>query len=85
MTTIVSLTAIPPRFRYLGPVLENIIAQTALIDKIRLYLPKRFRRFPEYKGEMPDVPKGVRVIQTDDDLGPASKVLFAVDDLRGVD
>ncbi|MCG3268026.1 glycosyltransferase family A protein [Yoonia sp. I 8.24] len=85
MPTIVSLTAIPPRFRHLGPVLECLTAQTAKIDEIRLYVPKRFRRFPEYAGEMPDVPKGVRVIQTDDDLGPASKVLFAVDDLRGSD
>jgi hypothetical protein len=85
VSTIVSLSAIPPRFDHLGPVLEGLLAQTADIDEVRLYVPKRFRRFPDYNGALPDVPKGVRIIQPDDDLGPASKVLFAVDDLRGND
>ncbi|SFR32336.1 hypothetical protein SAMN04488005_0291 [Yoonia tamlensis] len=85
MPTIVSLTAIPPRFAHLGPVFDALLAQTANIDEIRLYVPKRFRRFPEYDGQAPAVPKGIRVIQPDDDLGPASKVLFAVDEMRGTD
>lgn len=85
MSLIVSLSTIPTRFNNLGPVLENIGQQTADIDEIRLYIPKRFRRFPDYDGGVPDVPKNVRIIRPDDDLGPASKVLFAADDLKGTD
>lgn len=65
--------------------LENIQEQTTPIDEIRLYIPQRFRRFPDYDGQLPDVPRGVRVIRPDEDLGPASKILFAADDLKGED
>jgi hypothetical protein len=85
MSTIVSLSTIPSRFPFLAPVLDGLLAQTASIDEIRLYIPKRYRRFPDFDGTLPAVPKGVRICQTSDDLGPASKVLFAVDDLRGSD
>ncbi len=85
MTTIVSLSTIPPRFKHFGPALDSLLRQTADIDEIRLYIPRRYRRFPDYDGTLPDVPKGIRVVQVDEDLGPASKVLFAADDLRGVD
>lgn len=85
MTTVVSIATIPPRFASIHRVLENVLAQTATIDELRLYIPRRFRRFPDYDGSLPAVPAGVRIIQPDDDLGPASKVLFAADDLRGED
>lgn len=85
MSLVVSLSSIPPRFDKLEPVLNALLAQTAKIDEIRLYLPKTYRRFPDYDGSLPDVPRGVRIVRPDDDLGPSSKVLFAAEDLRGTD
>jgi hypothetical protein len=85
MTTIVSLSTIPTRFSGLDRVLKNILAQTAPIDEVRLYIPRKFRRFPDYDGALPDVPAGVRIIRPNDDLGPASKILFAADELKGED
>jgi hypothetical protein len=82
---VVSLSTIPPRFSDLCETLEALLRQTAPIDEIRLYVPRSYRRFPDYDGSLPDVPKGIRIIQPDEDLGPASKVLFAVDELRGTD
>lgn len=85
MGLVVSLSSIPPRFGELGPALEGLLRQTTSIDEIRLYIPKHYRRFPEFDGQIPDVPRGIRVIQPDEDLGPATKVLFAADDLAGTD
>lgn len=82
---VVSLTSIPPRFDKLGPVLDALLNQTAKIDEIQLHIPKRYRRFPDYDGGLPDVPPGIRIVQSEDDLGPASKVLFAADALSGTD
>ena len=76
MTAIISLSTIPARFSKIYPVLENLQARTLKIDEIRLYVPRKFRRFPDYGGELPDVPKGVRILRADEDLGPVSKVLF---------
>ena len=85
MSLVVSLSSIPSRFSGLEPVLDSIAGQSAKIDEIRLYIPKKFRRFPDYDGSLPDVPKNVRIIQPEEDLGPASKVLFAAADLKGTD
>ena len=85
MALVVTLTTIPSRFDKLEPVLRALCAQTADIDEIRLYIPKRYRRFPDYDGGLPVVPKPIRIIRPEDDLGPASKVLFAAEDLRGTD
>ena len=82
---IISLTAIPSRFDKLGPTLESLLTQTARVEEIRLNIPHRYRRFPEYEGMPPDVPKGVRIVRPEEDLGPATKVLFATRDLRGTD
>lgn len=85
MSLVVSLSTIPSRFAGLRPVLDSIAGQSAKIDEIRLYIPQKFRRFPDYDGSLPDVPRNVRIIRPDEDLGPASKVLFAADDLKGTD
>ena len=85
MSVIVSLSSIPPRFGDIEATLNTILAQTAKIDEIRLYIPKRYRRFPDYDGSLPDVPSGVRIMRPEDDLGPATKVLFAAKELRGTD
>ena len=85
MSLVLSLSSIPSRFSGLEPVLDSIAGQSAKIDEIRLYIPKKFRRFPDYDGSLPQVPKNVRIIQPEEDLGPASKVLFAAADLKGTD
>jgi glycosyltransferase involved in cell wall biosynthesis len=85
MSVIVTLSTIPPRFSYLGAALDSLLAQTAPIDEIQLYIPRSYRRFPDYDGSLPHVPKGVRIIRSEEDLGPASKVVFAVEALRGSD
>ena len=81
--TIISLTSIPPRFGGLAPVLKSLLDQTARIDEIRVYIPKRYRRCPTWSGQRPDLPDGVRLVVVDDDLGPASKLLHAARDLSG--
>ena len=80
---IISLTTVPPRFHALGEVLDSLVMQTAKIEEIRLYIPKRYRRFPDWAGDLPRIASEVRLLQVDDDFGPASKVVHAVDDLNG--
>jgi len=82
---IVTLTSIPPRFAKLGPTLESLTQQTARPDRIILYVPRTYRRFPDYDGHLPEVPEGVEICQIDEDYGPATKVLPAVRAFRGQD
>ncbi len=82
---VISLTAIPPRFDHLGPMLEAMLVQEVRPEAVVLYIPKRYRRFPDYTGALPVLPKGVEIRVVDEDLGPATKVLFAADELRGQD
>lgn len=84
-TRIVSLSSIPSRFPLVRKTLDCLITQSARIDEIWLVLPRRYRRFPDYDGSLPDVPDGIRVVRPDDDLGPATKVLAAAEMLRGED
>lgn len=79
---IISLSTIPPRFAAIGGTLKSLINQKGRIDEIRLHIPRTYRRFPEYDGSLPEVPEGVRVVRVDEDLGPATKILFAAKDLR---
>jgi len=83
MRHIISLSTIPPRFGQIGPVLASLLAQKVRAESIRLYVPRSYRRFPGYAGDLPPVPDGVTIVQVDDDLGPATKVLYAARDLRG--
>lgn len=82
---VISLTTIPPRFDHIRPTLECLLAQEARIDHILLYIPKTYRRFPDYDGRLPDVPEGIEIRRVDEDFGPASKVLHAVREFRGQD
>lgn len=84
MRRIISLSTIPPRFPFLGATLESLASQQT-VDEVRIYIPKRYRRFPEYDGSLPDVPEGVTVCRIEDDLGPATKILPAARDFRGQD
>lgn len=82
---VISLTTIPPRLPLIAETLQDLLAQTAPIDEIRLYLPRKHRRFPLAEAQIPDLPKGVRLCLIDEDWGPATKVLPAARDLRGQD
>ncbi len=82
---VISLSAIPSRFGALGPALESLLAQEVRPESVRLYIPRRYRRFPDWDGTLPEVPRGVEIRRPEEDLGPATKVLFAADELRGQD
>jgi hypothetical protein len=74
---VISLSSIPPRFEVIGPTLECLVAQGSAADSVELYIPRAYRRFPDYDGRLPAVPAGVTVLQPEADLGPSSKVLHA--------
>ncbi len=83
--TILSLSTIPPRFKGLAPVLDSLLHQSTRLSEIRLYLPKKYRRFPDYDGTPPAFASGVTVIEVPEDLGPATKILYAVEAIAGDD
>lgn len=83
MTTILSLTTIPPRLRHIGPVLASLIDQDLAADEVILWVPRSYRRFPDWEGSVPPLPRGVRVERPDTDFGPATKVLPAIAAFRG--
>ncbi len=68
---VISLTSIPPRYGQLPVVLEALLAQGA--DAVALTLPRRPARFAP--APVPDLPKGVTLIETETDLGPAGKLI----------
>ena len=76
---IISLSLIPGRFSEAHVVLDSLIAQDIPDTKVEVYIPKRYRRFPDYDGRLPEVPKGVEICVVDEDLGPATKVLYAAE------
>ncbi|MCP3969255.1 MAG: glycosyltransferase family 2 protein [Rhodobacteraceae bacterium] len=82
---IVTLSSIPPRFAKLDETLQALLRQTARIDAVQVYIPEHYRRFPDWDGTLPDVPAGVEIHRTRDDLGPATKVLAAAREFRNQD
>ncbi len=83
MRHVITLSTIPPRFANLGPTLQGLIAQTSRPEAIELYIPKSYRRFPQWGGALPEVPEGVTIVRTEEDLGPATKILPAARVYRG--
>jgi len=75
---VVSLSTIPPRFHLLGATLRSILDQNVKIDAVEVWIPKTYRRFPQHEFCLPDVPEGVTVRVSDEDFGPATKILPAV-------
>ena len=73
--TDISLTSIPPRFSRLGETLESLLHQTVEIKNIWLTIPKSYKRFPNWNGVLPKVPKGIKINRINEDLGPASKII----------
>ena len=82
---VISLSSIPSRFAALERVLPALLAQDIGDVAIELYLPRRYRRFPDHDGTLPRVPPGVEIVRVDEDLGPATKILHAVERHRSAD
>lgn len=82
---VVTLTSIPPRFQNLPRKLASIGRQTVRPDRVELHLPREYRRFPGERPALPPLPDWVEVIETETDLGPATKVLPAARRWRGTE
>lgn len=82
MSVVITLTAIPSRFGELDTALNALMAQDLPDVKVELYIPKRYRRFADYDGHLPKVPRGVELCVVEEDLGPATKVLYAAEKYR---
>lgn len=80
---VVTLTAIPPRFANLPRRFAAIAAQTQRPDRVQLTLPRIYRRFPGERPKLPPLPDWVEVIECEEDFGPATKILPAVERWRG--
>ena len=83
--TIITLSSIPPRFPLLGPALDSLLKQELPAQAIHLYIPERYRRFPDWDGTLPPVPEGITIRRCPQDLGPATKILPAAREFAGQD
>lgn len=83
MRYVISLSSIPPRFDKLGPALQSLLRQKLRPEAIELYIPRTYRRFPDWGGGLPDLPEGIRLVRVDRDCGPATKVIPAAKAWRG--
>ena len=79
--TYVSLTTVPPRFSNVGKTLESLLFQKAEIFEIRLVIPRLYLRFPDWNGDLPKVPKGVKIQRCKKDLGPACKIFSTLQNI----
>jgi GT2 family glycosyltransferase len=73
---IVSFTTLPSRIDRIGPMIDSIRAQTRAPDELRLYLPAASAR--EHATYVPPdwlAASGVRVVRSERDWGPATKLL----------
>ena len=85
MRHIITLSTIPPRFAGIGHALKALVNQSSRPEAVELYIPKSYRRFPQWSGSLPEVPEGVRIVRVEEDLGPATKILPAAKAYRGQD
>lgn len=79
------MTTIPPRLHEIGSTIESLLAQTANIASVQLWIPRKYRRTEFQQFTMPKMPKGVEVMYCDFDYGPATKVLPAAKKYKGED
>lgn len=83
---ILTLTAIPPRFPFLGETLKSLLTQKAEISGVELWLPRSYRRFDfDPQNDLPRVPEGVEIMFAEQDMGPATKILPSVERHQGED
>ena len=81
--TVITLSTIPPRFDLIGKTLRSLVRQRHRADEIRLVIPRNYRRFGPAPDTMPSVPDRVTIMRTEDDLGPATKLLPTLAEFRG--
>lgn len=74
---VVTLTSIPPRYANLPRKFASLANQTVRPDRIELHIPRHYRRFPGERPSLPTLPSWVDVIETESDMGPATKALPA--------
>ena len=79
------MTSIPPRAAFLERKIESIKNQTLKPDGFEIYIPKRYRRFPDQSFRVKGLPDWVNVVTVDEDLGPATKILPACKKWAGQD
>ena len=86
---VVSLTTTPVRIKKIWPTLNSIMRQSERPEKIYLWLPKQFKRFPHHTiDQLPDFIKNnplIHVAFIDKDFGPATKLLPCLQFLAGQD
>ena len=82
---IISLTTTPPRMGMITPTLQDLLAQHAFVQEIRLNIPRSYRRFEFDLNQLPQFPPGIRVVLVGEDFGPATKILPTVRDHAGQD
>lgn len=83
--TIITLSTIPSRFGFLEPTLDSLLKQALPASQVIVYVPESYRRFPDWDGQLPEVPPGVIIRRCEKDLGPATKILAAARDYVGED
>ena len=76
---IITLTSTPPRFGTLDAVFAALARQQLAPDRVELWIPARYRRYPGWTGQLPNVPPGVQLMRCPVDHGPATKILPALD------
>jgi len=79
------MTSIPPRADFLEKKIESIRRQTLQPEGFEIYLPKKYRRFPDQSFRAKNLPSWVDVITVNEDLGPATKILPACQRWAGKD
>ncbi len=82
---IISLSSIPTRFSYLEETLKGLLRQTVPAERVIVYIPHQYRRFPDWDGQLPKLPEGVELVRCDQDYGPATKLLPALVQFAGTD
>jgi hypothetical protein len=84
MDTIVSITSIPSRFKYLPTIVKHLTAQGA--SEVLVNIPNKYNRWPDAKVDVPselyDIP-GVRVSRCED-YGPGTVYIAPLDTHQSV-
>jgi hypothetical protein len=73
MKVIISLTSVPPRFKYLPAILERLEHQ--MCHEIWVNIPRTYKRFPDWDGSFDFKFSSKIVVNRDcEDLGPGTKM-----------
>lgn len=72
---IVSLTSVPSRFEKLPTIVEALTQQ--MCHEIWINIPKKYTRFPDWDGQVPDLGSNskVKLNRPDEDWGPGTKFI----------